>query len=177
MIYYYLLAFILIINVVFLAMQYKKCPKGRFIVVYNYFTKTITNVLPAGKGVMVVPLMQGYTTFPDGPIVFDLKAMSGIKNNKTRITVTIIYTVEVSKNKKTLKNAIIHFPRINVKSIIDKAKEVVNKQLYANIANLTIKDISGERLLIDRLNSYVGKELKNIGLELRGTVIENMSSQ
>ena len=176
--FYYYIIIVLLFVFLLLAIQYKKCPKNHILVIYNRLaSNSIVKILSEKERAFVCPIIQGCIKFSAEPIVLDVDITGNILRNKARVNLNFIYTIKVSDTKDILQNAIYNLVSLNTLQVIDKARELITEQLYKEIPHLSLRDIGDERLLADRLNPGISKELKKIGIELKNVVIGQIKNE
>lgn len=178
MVQYYILAVIIVVLIVLVLINYKKCPKGKAIIVYNKFAKNkLTKRIEENSSTFIIPFIQGYAILPSEPIILEIEANGNIARDKAKIEISIIFTIMASSNNEILQNAVYNIAGLNNAQIIELARDIMTEELYNNLSKLTIRDISDEKLLINAIGPSIAKRLKDIGFELKNVILNKIKNK
>lgn len=174
--YYYLVGFIILILTCIAIIQYEKCPPFCMIVVYNRIGTYHSIVkIKEGKGVFVIPFIQGCLVLPVDSISKSLTIHNARTKDNKFITISIIYTFLFSKEKEIFQNAVDKLQGYSMDRISGRIEFLVQKEIMNKIATLNFADVFSEKTFFRASKNSIEYELNDIGIELKDLIVENMT--
>lgn len=161
----------IVLSILLIAMQFRKCPPKHILVVYSKIKKKpiIKKVLE--RPTFIIPLLQDSITLVNEQISTRIDLYNIQTFEKNEMNFSFIYTVKISKKPKIMQNAIIEFAGKKIDYIMDRIRNTIQNRLIDEIKNLTIREIGNTEKFIETTKNGVEEELKNLGYELTDFIL------
>ena len=125
---------VLILALVFLANQYKRCPSNRIIVVYGKTGGNSTAKCVHGGGTFIIPLIQDYGVLSLEPMATDIDLKGALSKGNIRVAVPSTFTFGISTKDSIMINAAERLLGLSKNDIIIQASDIILGQLRLAIA-------------------------------------------
>ena len=169
---------VLILALIFLANQYKRCPSNRIIVVYGKTGGNSTAKCVHGGGTFIIPLIQDYGVLSLEPMATDIDLKGALSKGNIRVAVPSTFTFGISTKDSIMINAAERLLGLSKNDIIVQASDIILGQLRLAIATLTIEEINQDReKFLEQINTNVNTELNKIGLEIINVNIKDITDE
>jgi flotillin len=146
--------------------RYKRCPSDKLLVVYGK-TKGGTAQVHHGGGTFIWPVIQDYAFLDLKPMAIDIDLRGALTSQNIRIDVPSTFTIAISSDPGTMKNAAERLLGMNQQSIAMLAKDLILGQLRLVIATMTVEEINADRdKFLMGIQHNLETELTKIGLHL-----------
>jgi flotillin len=172
------LLLVLMLAVVFVVRQYKRCPSNRILVISGKVGSERASRCQHGGGAFVVPLIQDYAFLSLEPLVIDIPLQGALSQNNIRVNVPATFTVGISTDPVLMNNAAERLLGLRDDQIREQAQDIILGQLRLVIATLTIEEINRDReKFMTLINENVGQEINKIGLTLINVNIRDLTDE
>ena len=146
--------------------RYKRCPSDKLLVVYGK-TKGGTAQVYHGGGTFIWPVIQDYAFLDLKPMAIDIDLRGALTSQNIRIEVPSTFTIAISSEAGTMKNAAERLLGMDKPSIQSLAKDLILGQLRLVIATMTVEEINADRdKFLMGIQENLENELTKIGLHL-----------
>lgn len=146
--------------------RYKRCPSDKLLVVYGK-TKGGTAQVYHGGGTFIWPVIQDYAFLDLKPMSIDIDLRGALTSQNIRIDVPSTFTVAITSDPTTMKNAAERLLGMDKQSISMLAKDLILGQLRLVIATMTVEEINSDRdKFLTGIQENLENELTKIGLHL-----------
>ncbi len=173
-----LAAFILLLVILFVVKQYKRCPSNMVLVKYGKVGGNQAAKCIHGGATFVIPLFQSYSYLRLEPIVIEIPLEGALSLNNIRVNVPSTFTVGVSTDPVLMNNAAERLLNLHVQAIREQAQDIILGQLRLVIATLSIEEINKDReKFMSLINTNVAEEINKIGLELINVNIRDITDE
>ncbi len=162
----------LLIFVMAIIKQYKRCPSDKILVVYGKVGKNSDGEMSSAKCIhggaaFIVPIFQSYEFLDLVPMSIDVNLTNALSRQNIRVDVPSRFTVGISTNPVVMNNAAERLLGLQSAHIQELARDVIVGQLRLVVAMMDIEEINSDRdKFLTNIASNVESELKKIGLKL-----------
>ncbi len=171
-----IVVFIFITTLV-IASRYRKCPADRILVVYGKTGQGSAKCIHGGA-TFVWPVIQDYGFLSLRPLQIEVNLNNALCKQNIRISVPSIFTVAVSTNPATMRNAAERLFGTTPEYMAGLVKDIAFGQLRLVIASLTIEEINSDREnFLREIEKNVATELNKIGLQLLNVNITDIMDE
>ena len=155
------------------AKRYKRCPKGKALVVTG---KTLSDQPEAhlGGAQFIWPLIQDYALLDLSPITIALNSVRARTANKITLTLAATATVAISQNPPVLQNAALRLLGLEPDKIVDHAQGALTAQLIEAASAKTADEIDDPATFLPYAKERMAPGLKELGLELVSFAITDL---
>ncbi len=146
--------------------RYKRCPSDKLLVVYGK-TKGGTAQVYHGGGTFIWPVIQDYAFLDLKPMAIDIDLRGALTSQNIRIDVPSTFTIAISSEAGTMKNAAERLLGMDKSAVSGLAKDLILGQLRLVIATMTVEEINSDRdKFLMGIQENLENELTKIGLHL-----------
>ena len=166
--YFYggILAVAIVVAIIVLIVQYKRCPKNKIMVIYG-LTEGSRPIIIQGRGAFVKPIVQAHEYISLDPMTIELDLDLFVKDLDAKATPQAVFTFAVCTRPEVIDNAAERLLGLPERDISSKAQDIIFGQVRLQIAGKTAAYINSNRLeLIDDILACTNRELAKIGIEI-----------
>ena len=166
--------FIAVISAVYMSKQFKKCPLGKVLLIFNNKNRYATpQIIRSGK-VFVNPFNQSYVILPATSMKIGLSMKDiPIKDTK-KIDFSANLNIELSKKTTVLANAK-NLSGLNINEAKNLTQDLIKGLIKIILANKQYDEICKDKENFSKeLIKYINVELTKLGLEITNISIENI---
>jgi flotillin len=168
----------LVVTLVVVVRQYKRCPSNRVLVIYGRVGGQRTAKCMHGGGVFIWPLIQDYQYLSLEPITIDIELSSALSKKNIRVNVPSTFTIGISTQPDIMNNAAERLLGLAERDIATQSRDIILGQMRLVIATLSIEEINQDReKFLDLVNKNVNFELNKIGLEMINVNIRDIMDE
>jgi flotillin len=164
------------------ASRYKKVPPNTAMVVFGrkqVGTRKGYRVISGGAK-FIVPIIESYAFLPLNvrTLNLDLKNVYiDVENNRSKINMKCTTQVKISSDPRILDTAAEHLLHKEDSEINEIASKTIEGHIRGTCAKMRFEDIEIDRdLVAGKVQSFADKDLKNMGLEIRSLIIEDVQA-
>jgi flotillin len=169
---------LLVVNVVYLASRYRRCPSDKILVVYGKVGAGQSANCIHGGGAFIWPLIQDYEYMSLTPMTINIPLQKALSMQNIRINVPSTFTVGISTEPAIMNNAAERLLNLQEEQIEEMAKEIIFGQLRLTVASLTIEQINQDReSFLEAIRKNVAPELNKVGLYLINVNITDITDE
>lgn len=164
---------ILIPFIVFLA-RFKKCPKGKALVIYGAklgfnpdgTPKTVKIV--SGGAAFVLPFIQSYKYLDLTPFTVKVESKNIITNKDERVNVVFSYKIAISCESDYKQNVAERLFGMPMEEIKDMTEDIVTGQINSFVSNWDSENIEKDKYKVfDKVTENISNTLKMVGLKIQ----------
>lgn len=166
--------FVVVITVI---KQYKICPNDQVMVIYGAGANSADGArVVHGGGRLVIPYLQSFRFMSLAPMSISVDLTNALSANNIRLSVPSQFTISIAtKDPALMQNAVRYLLALDVHGIESAAKEIIIGSLRAVVAQLTIEELTRDRVkFIKAINDNVNIELNKIGICLLNVNIRDL---
>jgi flotillin len=164
------------------ASRYKKVPPNTAMVVFGrkqVGTRKGYRVISGGAK-FIVPIIESYAFLPLNvrTLNLDLKNVYiDVENNRSKINMKCTTQVKISSDPRILDTAAERLLHKEDSEINEIASKTIEGHIRGTCAKMRFEDIEIDRdLVAGKVQSFADKDLKNMGLEIRSLIIEDVQA-
>lgn len=166
----------LLVLLVIIVQQYKRCPSNRILVIYGKVGGGRSARCIHGGGAFVIPIIQDYQFLSLQPMPIEINLTGALSKQNIRVNVPSTFTVAISTDPRIMNNAAERLLGLDERQIKEQAQEIILGQLRLVIATLTIEEINRDReVFLQQVNKNVAAELHKLGLELLNVNVRDIT--
>lgn len=162
---------VLVLILLLFLTRYKKCRKGKAIVVYGAKLGYNADGTPKnskvvyGGAVFVLPFIQSYEYLDITPISVNIESKNIITNKDERVNVSFAFKFCIPNKDDYLKNAAERLLGLSSKEVQELAEDLATTEINNMISNWDSHNIEKDKFKIsDQITENLSNTLKKIGL-------------
>mmetsp|Transcript_46442 Transcript_46442/g.86288 ORF Transcript_46442/g.86288 Transcript_46442/m.86288 type:complete len:525 (-) Transcript_46442:228-1802(-) len=160
---------------------YKKCPPNKLLVVYGRGAGGMSGqgmrIIKNG-GATVIPGLQEACYMSLEPMALNIPLEGALSLEKIRVNAPSSFTVAISPEDETAKNAARRLLMLDREQIEYQAEEVIIGQMRQVLAGMTIDEINRDReKFVIEVQNQCDQELQKLGLVLLNTNVKNITDE
>jgi flotillin len=164
----------IVVAVIALIRQYKRCPKNKIMVIYG-LTGSSPPIIIQGGGAFVKPVFQAHEYISLEPMTLELDMNQVVRDLDAKATQPAVFTIAVCTKPDVVINAVERLIGLPERDICSKVEDIAYGQLRMQLADKTAAYINSNRLeLMNDISACANKELAKIGIKVTNIVIPRM---
>lgn len=115
----------LLVLLVIIVQQYKRCPSNRILVIYGKVGGGRSARCIHGGGAFVIPIIQDYQFLSLQPMPIEINLTGALSKQNIRVNVPSTFTVAISTDPRIMNNAAERLLGLDERQIKEQAQEII----------------------------------------------------